>query len=155
MRRYLWLLATLALLPLGGTSQPQDKDKDKDAPKEWITEFECRWADTAITIDGKDDDAAWKNAQVIDQFYLPWLGKNARLARTATKAKVLWDRDNFYFFADMEDADPYDDKAGYYEFQVNAANAVLDMFIPRRNAGGYERFKKDGDFHIESKVQLR
>jgi hypothetical protein len=31
----------------------------------------------------------------------------------------------------------------------------MDMFIPRRNAGGYARFIKDGDFHIEAKVQLR
>jgi glucose/arabinose dehydrogenase len=142
------------------------------------TEYECRWAGGPITIDGKADEAAWKSAQVIDNFYLPWLGKDARPARTATRAKLLWDREYLYFFAEMEDTDlyadvkehdgptwendvfelffkPARDKPGYYEFQVNAAGTVLDMFLPRRGAGGYRRFKGDGDFHVEAKVQLR
>jgi hypothetical protein len=142
------------------------------------TAFECRWTDGPIKIDGKADEPAWKHAQVIDQFYQPWLGKNARWARTATSAKLLWDREHLYFFADMEDADlyadvkdhdgmtwdndvfelffkPADDRPGYYEFQVNAAGTVMDLFLPRRGAGGYKRFIKDGDFHIEAKVQLR
>src|SRR5262249_7795309 len=145
----------------------------KDAPT-----FECRWADTPITIDGKPDDEAWKHAQVIDKFYLPWLGKNVRAAKTATKARLLWDREYLYFLAEMEDADlfamekehngqtwdddvfelffkPAEDKPGYYEFQVNAANTSLEMFLPRRGAGGYRRFKNDTDFHLESKVVLR
>jgi glucose/arabinose dehydrogenase len=140
--------------------------------------FECRWTDTPIKIDGKADEEAWKHAQTIDNFYLPWLGKNARAAKTKTTAKLLWDREYLYFFADMEDTDlyadvkehdgmlwdndvfelffkPTDDKPGYYEFQVNAAGAVLDMFLPRRGAGGYKRFKSDGDFHIDAKVVLR
>jgi len=89
----------------------------------------------------------------------PWLGKNARWAKTATKAKLLWDREYLYFFADMEDTDlyadvtehdgmtwdndvfelffkPANDKPGYYEFQVNAAGTIMDMFLPRRGAGG-------------------
>ncbi len=142
------------------------------------TEFECRWTEGPIKIDGKADEPAWKHAQTIDQFYLPWLGKNARWAKTATTAKLLWDRENLYFFAEMEDTDlyadvlehdgmtwdndvfelffkPADDKPGYYEFQVNAAGTIMDMFLPRRGAGGYKRFIKDGDFHIEAKVQLR
>jgi glucose/arabinose dehydrogenase len=140
--------------------------------------FECRWTDTPITIDGKADEEAWKHAQVIDHFYLPWLGKNARPARTATKAKLLWDREYLYFFAEMEDTDlyadvtehdgmtwendvfelffkPAEDKPGYYEFQVNAAGTIMDMFIPRRGSGGYRRFKSDGVFHIDAKVNLR
>src|SRR5215471_11589843 len=139
--------------------------------------FECRWTDTPIKIDGKADEEAWKHAQVIDRFYLPWLGPKARAAKTATKARLLWDREYLYFFADMEDADlyadvkehdgmtwendvfelffkPADDKPGYYEFQVNAAGTVLDMFIPRRGSGGYRRYKSYGEFHVEAKVKL-
>ncbi len=142
------------------------------------TAFECRWADEPIQIDGKADDAAWKKAQVIDQFYLPWLGKNARVAKTRTSARLLWDRNYLYFFAEMEDTDlyadvkehdgmtwfndvfelffkPADDKPGYYEFQVNAAGTIMDMFIPRRGSGGYQRYVKDGDFHIDAKVVLK
>ena len=50
---------------------------------------------------------------------------------------------------------PAEDKPGYYEFQVNAAGAVLDCFFPRRNAGGFTRFKDDTKFHIDAKVHLR
>ncbi|MBI3408092.1 MAG: PQQ-dependent sugar dehydrogenase [Planctomycetes bacterium] len=153
----------------------------QEKPAAWQpprTEFECRFTELPIKIDGKGNDAAWKHAQTIDNFYLPWLGKNARPAKTKTSAKLLWDREYLYFFADMEDTDlyadvtehdgqlwdndvfelffkPADNKPGYYEFQVNAAGAILDMFLPRRGAGGYQRYKKDRDFHIEAKVHLR
>src|SRR5438270_2083426 len=63
---------------------------------------------------------------------------------------MLWNNDVFELFFK-----PADDKPGYYEFQVNAAGAVLDMFLPRRGAGGYQRFIKDGDFHVDAKVVLR
>jgi glucose/arabinose dehydrogenase len=129
-------------------------------------------------MDGKGDDEAWRHAQVIDNFYLPWLGNKARPARTKTSARLLWDREYLYFLADMQDSDlyanarehesqtgdndifelffkPADDKPGYYEFQVNPAGTILDMFLPRRNAGGYERFTKDTAFHVDAKVQLR
>ena len=122
------------------------------------TVFECRWAEGPIVIDGKADEAAWKNAMAIDRFYLPWLGKNVRAARTATKAKLLWDRDYLYFFAEMEDHDIYADvteqdgmtwsndvfelffkpaqeKPGYYEFQVNAAGTGMELYLPRAQRG--------------------
>lgn len=141
-------------------------------------DFECRFTDAPVTVDGKGDDPAWKLAQPIDRFHLPWLGDKNRTARTATRAKLLWDRDYLYFLADMDDADlyadvreqdgatwendvfelffkPADDKPGYYEFQVSPAGTKLDMFLPRRGAGGYARFKGDGKFQWETKVELR
>ena len=48
------------------------------------SKFECHWADTSITIDGKADEPAWKHAQEITAFHLPWLGEKARMARTPT-----------------------------------------------------------------------
>ncbi|MBX9679292.1 MAG: PQQ-dependent sugar dehydrogenase [Gemmataceae bacterium] len=150
-----------------------------DAPaKKAATPIECRFTELPIRIDGKADDDAWKHAVVIDGFRLPWLGDQSRPAKTATRAKLLWDRDYLYFFADMDDTDlcaqvkehdgptwqddvfelffkPSEEHAGYYEFQVNPAGTVLDMFLPRRGAGGFERFAKDGDFHVEAKVHLR
>lgn len=145
--------------------------------EEGPTNFECRWADGEMTIDGKADEAAWTKAQVIERFSLPWLGKAERQAKTATRARLLWDRENLYFFATMVDSDlyadanlpdavlwendvfelffkPADEAPGYYEFQVNAAGAVLDMFLPRRGSGGYRRFKADAAFHVEAKVAL-
>ena len=39
---------------------------------------ECRWTDGPITIDGKADEAGWKNAEVLDNFQMAWLGKVTR-----------------------------------------------------------------------------
>src|SRR5687767_14569037 len=109
--------------------------------------LECRWTDFPVAIDGRGDDRGWKSAAAIDGFSLPWLGKDARPAQAATRAKLLWDRENLYFLAEMEDDDlyaeirehdgklwfndvfelffkPADDRPGYYEFQVNPAGAV-------------------------------
>jgi len=171
LRRLLPCLLLAALVwTTFSTGQPA---KQKDGKP-----FECRWTDTPIKITGKGADPAWKHAQVIDNFYLPWQGDKSRSAKTKTKAKLLWDHEFLYFTADMEDADlyadikehngnlwyndvfelffkPADDKPGYYEFQVNAAGAVLDVFFPRRNAGGFDRFKNETKFHIDAKVNLR
>ena len=140
--------------------------------------FECRWADTPVTLDGTADDPAWKHAQAIDAFHLPWLGDQARMARTATKARLLWDREYLYFFAEMEDSDlfarvkehdgntwdddvfelffrPARDKPGYFEFQVNAAGTKFDCFLPKRDFTTIDEQKKRGDFHIDAKVKLR
>ena len=116
------------------------------------TDFECRWADGPISIDGTAAEPAWRAAQEIDTFRAHW---DRRDARTATRARLLWDRGHVYFFAEMEDAHlvagitehdgrlwendvfelffkPAEDKTGYYEFEINPAGAVLDIFIPKR-----------------------
>lgn len=139
---------------------------------------ECRWADTPPVIDGKLDDAVWAKAQVVENFRAMWLPEARRKPPTATRARLLWDREYLYFSADMEDTDvfanitqqdaaiwsndvfelffkPALDKPGYYEFEVNAGNGKLDMFLPSRGAGGYSRFKSDREFHIDSAVSVR
>jgi glucose/arabinose dehydrogenase/cytochrome c553 len=142
------------------------------------TAFECRWTDSELKLDGIADEPAWQTAQTIDRFYLPWLKDNrSRPPRSTTKARLLWDRDHLYFFAEMQDTDlyadvtehdgrtwtndvfelffkPADNRPGYYEFQVNAAGTQMDMFLPQRRAGGFQRFIGDGEFHIEAKVKL-
>ena len=165
-------LATCAVMPGGWPGAAAV------APTAGPTEpglFECRWTDLPVRIDAQGDDAAWKGAQVIERFAIPWAGKPAS---TATNARLLWDRENLYFLAEMQDADiyaevlehdgrtwsddvfelffkPAEDKPGYYEFQVNAAGTMLDMFLPRRGDGGYERYRSDDEFHMEAKVALR
>ena len=139
--------------------------------------FACRWTDDLVTIDGKADEKAWSRAQTIDKFSLPWLGADSRPAKTRTAARLLWDRTHLYFFAEMEDADlfgeikeqdgmlwhndvfellfkPARDKSGYYDFQVNAANARLDMFLPNRAEENYDRYKSAFPFQMESAVVL-
>src|SRR6266545_4128384 len=140
--------------------------------------FECRWADSPITLDGEANEPAWKHAQPINAFHLAWLGDKARMGRTATTAKLLWDREYLYFHCEMEDSDlfadikehdgelwlndvfelffrPEAEKAGYYEFQVNAAGAHFDAFYPKYDLDKIVENYKKGKFHMESKVKLR
>jgi uncharacterized repeat protein (TIGR03806 family) len=139
--------------------------------------YECRWAHDLITIDGKSDEPAWAAAQPLPGFRLAWLGADERPPQAPTNAKLLWDREYLYFLAVMPDRDlvakvtehdgqvwtddafelfikPATDKPGYYEFEVNPANTVLDMFLAERDAGGYARFKSDGEFNVETAVRL-
>jgi uncharacterized repeat protein (TIGR03806 family) len=162
-------------LPLATSADHPVPDPLKKAPP---SAFECRWTDTPVTIDGAADEAAWKNAQPIDAFHLPWLGDKARVSRTATTAKLLWDREYLYFHADMEDSDlfadltahdgelwkndvfelflrPDADKTGYYEFQVNAAGARFDAFYPKYDLDNIVKQSKLGTFRLEAKVALR
>ena len=176
--RRLFVIGLSIVSLLLGAARQTVAQEPKGAKSAGEAEFECRFNELPITIDGKGDEEAWKHAQRIDNFYLPWLGPMARPAHAKTRAKLLWDREHLYFFADMEDADlfadvterdgqtwdndvfelffkPADDRPGYYEFHVNAAGTVMDMFLPRRGAGGFKKFVKDGDFHLETAVKLR
>jgi glucose/arabinose dehydrogenase len=167
--------AGLAVAALAGQGDPPRRAAGAfQAPP---AEFDCHWARTPITLDGKADEEAWRHAPVIDNFYLPWLGKHARAARTGTRARLLWDREYLYFFADMDDSDlyaakgagegpwegdafalflkPASDRPGYYEVQVNPAGAIRDLFFPSRGFGGARRASADGSFQAEAKVVLR
>lgn len=122
--------------------------------------FECRWTAEPIVIDGRPDEAAWSKAQPLETFGQPWLGPDdngkPRLAKAPTKAKLLWDANGLYFYAEMQDGDlfadlmkhddqtwfndvfelffkPTERHAGYYEFQVNAAGTKMDVFLPQRD----------------------
>ena len=59
-------------------AKPEGQAEKKANPSSPPTQYECRWADGPIKLDGKADEGAWKKAQVIDHFYLPWLGEDAR-----------------------------------------------------------------------------
>ena len=148
------------------------------APAAPAPAFECRFAEGAITIDGRSDDTAWAGAQVIEQFQVPWAAAGkAREPRTATRARLLWDDEHLYFVAEMADRDlyadiaehqgelwyndvfelffkPAADKLAYYEFEVNAANATLELAIAARGAGGYPRFKRTTRVEMKTAVAL-
>ena len=141
------------------------------------TPHECRWAHTPPVIDGLPDDAIWREAQLLDQFALPWLGQAARPAKTFTKARLLWNREALFFTAELEDHDLFADitehdgqtwdndvfelffkpspqHSGYYEFQVNAAGTIFDAYFPTRSSEKFDEVKRQGNFRIVSKVRL-
>jgi hypothetical protein len=178
MKKWLPVLALSAVavgLSLSGrlpTRAPTAAAADEGPPA--VREAECRRAPGRIKIDGVIDEVAWDKAQVLQDFSTFW---EKRKAKSATKARLLWDDQYLYFCAEMEDVDlyadvkehngicwendvfelffkPHEDKPGYYEFQVNALNTQLEMFLPSRGAGGYRRFKDAGQLGIESAVKL-
>jgi hypothetical protein len=115
----------------------------------------CRRATSPIVLDGKADEPAWAEAEVIDRFPSYWSHTDS--AR-GTRARLLWDDSALYVFATMPDAElrsfgtqrndrlwegdvfelffkPYDDRPEYYEFQVNPRSVILELAFPRR---GYD-----------------
>jgi hypothetical protein len=147
---------------------------EENAGPPTVRSAECRWASGPIKIDGTLDEPAWQKAQVLKDFAAYW---EHRPAKTATRARLLWDENYIYFAAEMEDSDlyadvtqrngmtwlndvfelffkPSDKKLAYYEFQVNAANTQLELFLPSRGSGGYQRFAPLTRFGMESAVKL-
>jgi Carbohydrate family 9 binding domain-like len=163
-----------AIIILGyfGASVASTSAGEKSEPPV-VRAAECRWASGPIKIDGVLDEAAWEKAAVLKDFAVYW---EHRSAKTATKARLLWDDSYLYFAAEMEDSDLYADvtqrngmtwtndvfelffkpsaqKLAYYEFQVNAANTQLELFLPSRGSGGYQRFAPLTKFGMESAVK--
>ena len=141
------------------------------------TADECRFTEGPIVVDGKADEEAWKYAAVVERFGQPWLGAKGKPARP-TKAKVLWDREYFYFFAEMEDPDLFADitehdgktwlndcfeiflkpslkDPGYYEFHVTPNGTTMDLFIPDRTKWNYHNAVKLDEFKWQAKAIAR
>src|SRR5439155_21866156 len=136
---------------------------------------ECRWRNGPIKIDGVLNEKDWDNAETLDNFAVYW---QKRKAKSATTARLLWDDRYLYFSAEMEDEDLYADVKDfngmtwtndvfelffkpnkdallYYEFQVNALNTQLELLLPSRGAGGYQRFGPLTKLGMESAVKLQ
>jgi hypothetical protein len=171
-----WFLVVVAwLICVGCAAAPEQTPTTGEQREPRVVRgAECRWAGEPIRIDGRLDDAAWQKAQVLSDFAVFW---QKRPAKTATKARLLWDDRFFYFSAEMEDTDLYADVTEpngmtwtndvfelflkpsaadrkYYEFQVNAAGTQLELFLPSRGSGGYQRFKTKR-LGMESAVKLQ
>ena len=110
-------------------------------------------AEGTITIDAKDDDAAWKSAPPITAFQ-QWRPNEGKPARFKTEAKIVYDAANLYVFVRAFDPHPdsikkllerrdsftssdmiwifvdsYHDKRTGYEFGVNAAGVKMDQAV--------------------------
>jgi len=170
MKRLLIIVAPFLLAGCAGGDAPKP---DPEPPV--VRAAQCRWAKEPIRVDGRTDDSAWADAQELTEFSVYWEKKPGG---THTAARLMWDDDYFYFTAEMEDYDLYADvtehngmawlndvfeiflkpatnKPAYYEFQVNAANTKLELFLPSRGAGGYKRFAPLSKIGMESAVKLR
>jgi hypothetical protein len=107
----------------------------------------------APVLDGKTDDLAWRDAQVIDQF-LEYEPKKGAETRFKTEVRVTYDDKNLYILARMYDPAPdsivsllsrrdvrtqseqlkimidsYHDRRTGYEFCVNPAGVKRDFYV--------------------------
>ena len=107
----------------------------------------------AIDIDGSPNEASWQKA-TWSSFFIDIEGDNKTKPRFATRVKMLWDDEYFYFYTVMEEPhiwatlterdavvfqdndfeifiDPDGDTHNYVEFEVNALNTVWDLILTR------------------------
>ena len=130
-------------------------------------------ATVAPTLDGRTDDAAWQDAQIIDQFlqYEPNEGSESRFR---TEARVTYDDRNLYVLARMYDPAPdsivsllsrrdvrtaseqikvvidsYNDNKTGYEFIVNPAGVKRDFSVSNDNN---EDASWDGVWDVATKI---
>lgn len=113
--------------------------------------YVCHRVGQPMTIDGKATEKAWQNT--------PWTrtfvdieGSKRPNPRYATKAKMLWDDNYLYIYAEMEEPhvwasikgrdkiiwynndfevfiDPDGDARNYFEIENNAYDTVFDLFL--------------------------
>lgn len=138
--RFAFVPAALLLLITGVAAGP---------PKGYV----CCRASGLISVDGKLDDPAWREAPWTGPF-LDIEGDAKPRPRFRTRAKMLWDDQYFYVAAELEEPhvwgtltkhdsvifhdndfevfiDPDGDNHEYYELEINALNTEWDLFLKR------------------------
>lgn len=115
--------------------------------------YVCYRAAGPVTIDGRLDDAAWRDAPWTDDF-VDIEGDRQPRPPLRTRVRMLWDDRYFYVGAEMEEPrlwatltqhdavifrdndfevfiDPNGDSHEYYEFEINALGTGWDLLLPR------------------------
>jgi hypothetical protein len=116
--------------------------------------YVCQRARDPIVVDGKLDEPSWEKAAWAD-YHVDIEGQMRPVEpRFDTRCKMLWDDENFYVAAWMEEPDiwgtiternavifndndfevfidPDGDSHAYYEFEVNALNTVWNLFMDK------------------------
>ncbi len=159
MRRVFSIISVLFLMS-GNTTWAQSLAQRFPIVKMKPMVYECqKTSEGTITIDGKLDEDAWKNAPETTPF-LDICGKEA--AKYRTTARMLWDYTYFYVAAVLPEPkinarlqhrdeiiwkendfevflDPNGDGVEYYEIETNAIGTLLDLFMsrPYRNGGQF------------------
>jgi hypothetical protein len=149
------LVGMLALCAIGAQRPASDPEALPFAPRRYVVYR----APSPLELDGRLDEASWAAAPWTESF-VDIEGGNHPLPRFRTRAKMLWDRGNFYIGAEMEEPDvwstltrrdsvifhdndfeifidPDGDTHAYYELEVNAFATPWDLFLikPYRDGG--------------------
>jgi hypothetical protein len=128
---------------------------DLPAPRGYV----CPRAVGPVTVDGRPDEAAWRDVPWTDDF-VDIEGDARPRPRFRTRAKMAWDDRYLYVAAELEEPhvwatltahdavifhdndfevfiDPDGDNHEYYEIEINALNAEWDLLLnkPYRDGG--------------------
>lgn len=145
--RSFYLLAAGAKFDLR-TRAPIAPQTRASRPLPPLPKYEVKRAKSAITVDGKLDDAAWRNAVTLE-FGFPWDQQTG--AKQRTVARLLWDDQNLYVGYECDDADivahfdkrddptyrddaveifinPNASQQNYYGLEMNAKAVLYDYF---------------------------
>jgi len=137
-------------------------DPVKDETPVPLDPYPCHRAAGPIAVDGKLDEAAWREAEPITAFYL--LEPRDIGSLPAATVRLLWDDAFLYVAFEYTDDDiwsysntpddelwngdvaeffikPKTDERFYYEFVMAPNGALFDAKYPSRGAGGYLRFR--------------
>ena len=118
-----------------------------------VRRYPCRRTDTKPDLDGLLDDGPWKTAPWSESF-VDIEGWNKPTPRYATGFKMLWDDENLYIRAYLEEPhlwatydkndmlvfhehdfevfiDPDGNKESYYELEFNVIARIFDLYLDR------------------------
>ena len=115
-----------------------------------------------ISVDGKPDETSWEKADW-SEYFQDIEGDKKPTPKYNTRFKMLWDNQYLYILAELEEPhvwayyterdmivyhendfeffiDPNGDTHNYFEFEINAQNTVMDLFMPKpyRNGGKFD-----------------
>jgi hypothetical protein len=142
-----------------GTPPAENGARPALPPKPQLKTYVCYRATGPLTLDGKLDDQAWQAAPWTDHFS-DIEGSAKPSPKYATRAKLIWDDQNLYIAAELEEPhvwarlkqrdtvifydndfevfiDPDGDTHAYYELEVNAIATAWDLLLlkPYRHGG--------------------
>ena len=149
-----FILAIFTILPFLSCQSQNIQTVNYEHPIPYQpTTYVCYKTDNTILIDGKLDEAIWQQTPSTSDFQ-DIQGNLKPMPSFQTNVKMLWDDDYFYFGAYMKEPhiwgklterdavmfydndfeiflDPDGDTHNYYEFEMNALNAVWDLMLLR------------------------
>src|SRR5256885_15781406 len=133
MKRFALALLTIVAISSAGCAEtsPNKKSAALGEP----ASYTCHRAPSAINIDGKLDDAAWKAADWTNDF-IDVRGPGFPKPHLRTRCKLLWDDKNLYIAAELEDPDVWGTMTenGSHLYEENNFEVFLD---PQSNARDY------------------
>lgn len=167
LRQFFHSVLMLSLSIFGANAQTVFSGKEAlfTTPRQYTSVFTA----SSPVIDGKLDDTAWQYASWTEEF-VDIEGQDKPSPTWGTRAKMVWTVDGLYIAAELLEPhvwaylnnrddivfydndfevfiDPDNDTHRYYEIEINAANTIFDLFMPkpyRNNSGAMFAYNTPG-----------